>query len=307
MNFTPMNYPGPVTQGRPVIVRSTGTSKQKDKQQTSKQQPASKRWCFTLNNPQIDEIIPEELCEYGIIGNEIAPETQTKHLQGFVSFKVPKRLNQVKAILPRAHWEKAKGSVQQNFDYCSKDGNFKEFGERPIEPCESATKKRKADYDLAVELAKKQRIYEIDSDMLLRFGSSLRAIQREHPLALPDNDYLCGYWFYGAPGTGKSRSARWLFGPGAYPKPLNKWWDGYQNEPYVILDDFEPVHAVLGHHLKQWADHYPFTAEQKGTSIRIRPAILCVTSNYRINEIWMDDMRMQEAIRRRFQQINFDQ
>lgn len=124
-------------------------------------------------------------------------------------------------------------------------------------------------------------------------------IQKDHPAKLSDLDHLCGVWLYGAPGIGKSRTARWIF-PNAYPKPLNKWWDGYQNEPYVILDDFDLDHKVLGHHMKQWADHYPFTAEQKGTSVRIRPEVICVTSNYTIEEIWHEP-QMQLAMLRRFQ------
>ena len=77
------------------------------------------------------------------------------------------------------------------------------------------------------------------------------------------------------------------------------------NEDYVLIDDIEPVHHVLGHHIKQWADHYPFTAEQKGTSIRIRPKVIVITSNYTIDEIWTGTMA--EAIKRRFIVVNCEQ
>lgn len=263
---------------------------------------SAKHWCFTINNPTEEPKVQDYA--YLVYGLEVG-ESGTPHYQGFVSMQKQTRLNAMSKMLPRAHLEVARGSPKQAADYCKKDGKFQEFGVLPVgKSTEKATAKRKADYQLAMDLAKKQKLYEIDPSMMIRFGSNLRQIARDHPPQLEDNDYLCGFWFYGPPGCGKSRSARWLF-PGAYPKPLNKWWDGYQLEDYVIIDDIEPVHSVLGHHIKQWADHYPYTAEQKGTSIRIRPKAIIITSNYQIETIWASDWSMQLALLRRFKIINF--
>lgn len=267
----------------------------------ARQPPLAKYWCFTINNPTDGELLPPPgTYEYMIVGKEVGADG-TPHLQGYVCMKQQKRLTAMKKLMPRAHLEIAKGTPEQNRVYCSKQADFQEFGVIPPPKTANATNKRNSDYAEAVNLAKRQRIYDIDPGLLLRFGSSLRAIQKDHPLALTDNNYLCGIWMYGPPGCGKSSGARWMF-PASYPKPLNKWWDGYQGEDYVLIDDIEPVHSVLGHHIKQWADHYPFTAEQKGTSIRIRPKALVITSNYTIEEIW--NGTMAEAIRRRFTVMN---
>ncbi len=56
----------------------------------SKQIAPSKRWCFTLNNPEIDEISNIVLVCKGmtgvfIIGSEVG-ENGTPHLQGYVEF-----------------------------------------------------------------------------------------------------------------------------------------------------------------------------------------------------------------------------
>lgn len=74
-------------------------------------------------------------------------------------------------------------------------------------------------------------------------------------------DKLDNLWLYGPPGTGKSLAAR-RDNPNHFPKPANKWWDGYNNQPVVIIDDLDS--NALGHHIKIWADHYPFVAEFKG-------------------------------------------
>lgn len=86
----------------------------------------SRRYVFTLNNWTEEELShciskfqPFKYC----IGEEIGEE-KTPHLQGYIDFKNQKDFSVVKALIPRAHIEKAKGSAKQNFAYCSKDGKF---------------------------------------------------------------------------------------------------------------------------------------------------------------------------------------
>jgi len=69
---------------------------------------------------------------------------------------------------------------------------------------------------------------------------------------------LDNYWYYGATGTGKSRAVREEFGDSLYSKNINKWFDDYQGEKTVLLDDFGKTHVTLGDHLKRWSDHYVF-------------------------------------------------
>ncbi|AXH73499.1 MAG: putative viral replication protein [Cressdnaviricota sp.] len=89
-----------------------------------KQISPAKRWCFTLNNWTSDEyssIVPiiERECSFAIIGDEIGA-TGTPHLQGYIEFK-----NKCRALSKfesrRFHWEKAKGSRENNIAYCSKE------------------------------------------------------------------------------------------------------------------------------------------------------------------------------------------
>lgn len=85
--------------------------------------------------------------------------------------------------------------------------------------------------------------------------------------------------------------------PGAYLKAQNKWWDGYQGQEAVILDDLDT--DALGHHIKIWADRYTCTGEIKGSTVPLFHKVFCVTSNYTPEQLFKDPA-MAEAVRRRF-------
>lgn len=90
-----------------------------------KQIAPAKKWCFTLNNYTAEEkaiissIVPDK-CTNVIIAEEIG-ESGTPHLQGYVEFKIKCRPLKILPI-DRIHWEKAKGNIEQNYTYCSKEG-----------------------------------------------------------------------------------------------------------------------------------------------------------------------------------------
>ncbi|WP_445779176.1 hypothetical protein, partial [Shewanella sp.] len=100
-----------------------------------------KNWCFTLNNyteEQYETLLNVD-CTYIIIGKEIAPETGTPHLQGFISFNKTKRLAACRKIM-QAHWTACTGTAEQNREYCIKSGSYEERGDLPM------NRKRQAEY-----------------------------------------------------------------------------------------------------------------------------------------------------------------
>lgn len=110
----------------------------------------AKRWCYTLNNPTDDETFDETLCTYTVVGNEVGEEG-TPHYQGYCAFKKEMTLAGVKKLLPRAHWEVAKGTPWQNRVYCTKDGDFIEHGEVPKAP--KGEKEKDTTFDEALAAA----------------------------------------------------------------------------------------------------------------------------------------------------------
>eukprot|EP00798_Chlamydomonas_sp_ICE-L_P006068 gene6068-2670_t len=189
---------------------------------------------------------------------------------------------------------------RRGYDYCTKEEDFTEHGEKPT------TKRKKGEdeklrWENARTCAKEGRLDDIDADIYCRLYKTIKEIKKDHMVKPEDADGVTGVWIYGPPGCGKSRGARADY-PGAYLKGQNKWWDGYQDEEAVILDDFDT--GNLGHHLKIWADRYSFLAEVKGGTLHIRPKKIVVTSNYSPEDPKFErDSEMTEAIKRRFKII----
>lgn len=267
----------------------------------------SRNWCFTINNYTEDELayLTDELTNYTylVCGKEIA-KTGTPHLQGYICFSTLKSFAQLKKLLPRAHLSSAKGNSLQNYEYCTKDGDFFELGERPMTQSEKG-KCEQERWDQALTSAKEGRQDDIPSDIRIRYYNTLKNIERDHQPRPPTlTAEKTGVWIWGPSGVGKSSYARANY-PDYYTKNLNKWFCGYQKEPFIILDDISPRQHYLQDLMKTWLDRYPFQAETKGSSTFIRPELFILTSQYTPEECF-EDPNTVEAIRRRCTVIHMD-
>jgi hypothetical protein len=272
----------------------------------------SRNWCFTINNYTEEELdflhatenlVPHYL-RYMMFGKEVGKEG-TPHLQGFFCMKNAIRFNSAKQVVGnRAHLEIMNGTIEHNVTYCGKDKDVTEIGERPVTPRQKGAMEKRR-YAEAWDAAINGNIEDVDADIRVRHYNTLKRIRldriAERDLTDTEDKML---WYYGESGTGKSRKAR-TDHPDAYLKMCNKWWDSYVDQQVVLLEDFDIKHAVLVHHLKIWADRYPFLAEVKGGSVKIRPRLIIVTSNYHPRDIWTDP-RDLEPILRRFTLVHFD-
>ena len=97
-----------------------------------------RQWCFTLNNyttgetQLLSDLGASEHVEYLVFGREVG-ESGTPHLQGFIRFHDRKTFSSAKSLIsPRCFIEIAKGTPSQNRQYCTKDGDFEEFGTCPV-------------------------------------------------------------------------------------------------------------------------------------------------------------------------------
>lgn len=281
----------------------------------------AKHWVLTVNNysdedcSQFEDI--KELATYWVYGKETG-DSGTKHLQCYIAFKKTMELTRLKRYWPRGHFEvMATKKPQHAADYCKKgdqshnewsklgatgpnfgiNADFREYGEVPGPQNANGGKETKKIWEEVNDAAKRGAFEEIPPNLLIPNYGNFKKYYFDYQPRPEDLDAPCGEWIWGPPGVGKSYTAR-RENPSYYDKMLNKWWDQYDGEECILLDDFELDHCCFGHHLKRWADQYAFTAEVKNHTTNIRPKKIVVTSNYHPKDIWSG--AMLEAILRRF-------
>lgn len=121
----------------------------------------SRGWVFTLNNysdtetHQILEYCKSNNKKY-IFGKEVGDEKGTPHLQGYIYSKNAIRFSTLKKICRRWRIKPAKGSMDSNYNYCSKEGDF----ETNIDP----PKKKKLSKDEKSEILEQKRLRILEND-----------------------------------------------------------------------------------------------------------------------------------------------
>lgn len=266
-------------------------------------------FCFTLNNytDASEGAVQSIDCVYIVYGREVGA-AGTPHLQGYLRFAGVKSFNVVRQLLLGAHVTNARTTTEA-IAYCKKDGDYFEKGVEPIG--REAGRQRGGDrnaqrFEDAYKAAREGRMDEIPAEFKFKYGNAILRMRYKYLEAdVPDSiPVLDNHWFWGPSGFGKSTTARHEF-PGAYIKMRNKWWDKYDFEDAVIIDDVDPtMEAWLTGFLKDWGDHHKFRCETKGSSVAIRPKNVIVTSQYHITECFKDP-RTVEALMRRFQVRRF--
>lgn len=158
-----------------------------------------------------------------------------------------------------------------------------------------------------MDLAKAGKIDDIDPKLFVGHYKTFKMIKADYKV-MPRNltwEMPPNIWIYGPTGTGKSHYARNVIfnGQPFYAKnAINKWWDKYNGEENVLIEDIDKTHDYQGFHLKIWADKYAFPVEVKNGGDLIRPKVIVVTSNYKIEEIFRDKS-IYEPLQRRFRVV----
>lgn len=262
-------------------------------------------WLLTMNNPVLSF---ERVYELGLMNMkalkymvgqlEIGDKKMTPHFQFCIWTSESVRAAAVHKGFPGCHVEFI-NNPEAAIAYCRKEtGRMAgpwELGIRPVR------RNSKVDWERVHMLARTNQINLIPAQIQIMYYGNLLKIRDANLQALDaPHGKVRGVWVYGPPDTGKSYFCRNFLGTTfVYPKAQNKWWDGYQQQKVVVLDDMD--NDCLAHFMKIWADVYSFTAEAKGTTVAPNHRILAVTSNKTIEQVYEKyDQEFIQAIRRRF-------
>lgn len=253
----------------------------------------NRNWAFTINNWTPEELLAcQELkCQYIIIGDEVG-ETGTPHLQGYVEFFDAHTMSAIKKYMPRAHLEIAYGNAEQNREYCTKEKFLYEGG---------APKRQGKRNDI-------RRVRDQLDD-----GANMRSIvttASSHQSIRMAEVYLSYHeqkrnwkplvkWFYGPTGTGKSFTAyKELEDEDVYTAgDTARWWQGYDANSSVILDDFRSSFICFNNLLKL-LDCYPYLVEVKGGSRQFLAKKIIITSPFHPKDVYKTNEEVEQLIRR---------
>jgi len=230
-------------------------------------------------------------CQYMIFGFETCPDTGKKHLQGYHYYTNAraypnKKWRAVTDLEKNGRDFISRGSAQQNHDYCSKLGDFWEFGEIPEQGA-------RTDWRQAVEqINTGAHIHDVvqTQPQLL---PAIRALERFKQLALkPKHRDVEVIVLTGDAGTGKSKWA-WDNYPDLYSKPDGQWYDGYTGQTTLLLDDYYgdiPYAQFL-----KVLDRYPLQVPIKGGFVYAQWERVIITSNMKLDQLYP----MTDALKRR--------
>lgn len=269
-------------------------------------QDVARYWLGTLFDWTPPDLLPEGVL-YLRGQQEECPTTGRLHHQVIVGFPRPQRRSYCVNHVGPGHWESTRSDAADRYvwkEETSIRGTRFQLGEKAIRR-NSAT-----DWAKILDSAKTGNIngsllftLDIPADIQIRYYRSLLAIasDNERPTGIEKVVNV----FFGRSGTGKSRLAWEQAGPHAYPKdPRSKWWDGYQGQEHVVIDEFRGSIDVS--HILRWLDRYPVRVERKGSSICLRATTFWITSNLDPEQWYSDlDSMTLEALKRRLTNIRF--
>ncbi len=241
--------------------------------------------CYTLNNYTCEHVtslkaIPST---YHIMGFETG-ESGTPHIQGLICFKNSRSFKSVHKDLFKSHLESMRGTHKQASDYCKKDGDYFETGTLPS-PGKRSDIVRIVDYLKDEYQGNATQLMTDHPESTHRFYRFLdRIAVNVQPQRTTKTKVI---WIYGTTGTGKSHYAHEHY-PHAYYKNLEEsFWENYNGQEAIILEDLRPHHMRLST-LLRLMDKYPMQVKVKGASAQFRSEVVIVTSDRHPRDFYQD-------------------
>jgi len=281
-------------------------------------------YCITINNyndTTITKVKTLVQIKYGIFGEEVAPTTGTKHLQGYVSWTSKTRATTVanafkKLLGVRPHVVAARGTPIQNKTYCSKEGKVTEWGTMPeasgartdIAAMYEAVAQGTDEYDIATAMPETHAKYYKAADRYRKLCSTkkgLASLKEEMALSQPIRWQmevldLLKYqgtrqvlWVVDLDGNkGKTWLAKWLMvNNDAFVADNAKAADlahAYGDQEYVVLDYTRSQEDWVNYSFIESLKNGRIFAPKYESTVRVfKPAKVLCLSNW-----WPDETQL---------------
>nr|QXP07594.1 MAG: replication associated protein [Arizlama virus] len=242
----------------------------------------SRGWMITINNPTNEDEHSIRSCQadYFIYQFERG-ESGTLHIQLFIYYKNPRVWP--KRWFPTAHIEPAR-DVSKCIEYCSKSESRVE-GRGPYEQGDRPEQGRRRDLEhaaLSYLLVGEREFVGQQPGTFIRYFRGLRELKsalgedRKTPPIVA--------WLYGDAGTGKTSSAYEIAPDSCYIKDGTQWWNNYNCEKLIIIDDFDgrwPYRDLL-----RLLDRYPYQGQTKGGYVKINSPYIVITCEHPPDHFW---------------------
>lgn len=241
----------------------------------------SKDWILTIYDLKFCD--PKEWPEHEYICYQLerCPTTGRPHVQAFIQYKRKTRGGKLKSTFGNScHLEARRGTVEEAIKYCSKEDT------RIYGPYISGTPNfqgKRSDLESAITMlaagSSMREVAQACGTTLVKYHTGLLKYQA---LVVP-NDRTEMTWMYilwGPAGTGKTARVMFIVGKTAYWKPMDKenWWDHYDGQEDVVLEDFDPENFPYGD-LKRLCDRTPLWSKVKGAYVAMKAKRVWITSN----------------------------
>lgn len=138
----------------------------------------------------------------------------------------------------------------------------------------------------------------------------MRFMDKALGLFAPKRDFKPAvFWLYGASGSDKSRLARAIHLEAYCKPPDSKWFDGYDGQPVVVINDLRKMTFTFSY-LLDLLDRYPFQVEVKGAYRQFTSKVIVITSSKRHEDLWGElagqiNDNLEQLTRRITEQVAF--
>jgi Putative viral replication protein/RNA helicase len=265
----------------------------------------SKAWTFTYFPPE-DEILRPPFTEgtlpvgmqYVCFQLERTTRNGKIHWQGYLELESRQTLRAVARMFPlqdRVHLEPRRGPQQQAIEYTKKDATAVDG---PFRWIEIGIPGVENPVNTWVAISEAIKTGATMLDIFSRWpGEAIRcqaAIQKLIGMVSKSPEWreVKVFVFWGATGTGKTRRAfdeARRSNKEIFKKMNGKWFDGYTDEPWLIIDEFMGdqgnYHDEEGmREMLNWLDGHPLRVPVKGGSVSAMWTRVYVTSNKKPSE-----------------------